>query len=141
MHGLSLNVVFAHTLLQTKKNVCSFPFLLCTFSYLFVFAWLSFFFTIFPFLFYSRVLKCFSFLFSFLNVVLCWPLLMYLSLLLETPFGLIIVFLTFFVFFSLYILSLLHKKAMFFFRIVSFCAVLFWTWKNCVSCLLVLSGE
>ena len=75
MHGLPLNVCFAHTLLQIKKKlVRSFPLLLGSVSYIFVFACFVFLFSIFPFLFCARVLKHFSSLFSFLNVVLCWSL-------------------------------------------------------------------
>ena len=65
---------FVHTLLHIKKKlVCSFPFLLFTFSYLFVFACLSFFFRFFfvlfsclkTFFFFVLVLECCSLLVSF----------------------------------------------------------------------------
>ena len=69
--------IFVHTLLQIKTNLfVHFPFCCALFHMcLFLHVCRSF----FDFsLFYSRVLKHFSFLFSFLNFVLWWSLFMYL---------------------------------------------------------------
>ena len=102
MHGLPLNVLFcSHTSPHQKKNLfVHFPFCCALFH-------------IYLFLHVCRSFFDFSF-FSFLNVVLCWSLFMYLFFL-KTLFGLNIDFLTLFKKISFYMLSLFFTKKQSFF--------------------------
>ena len=121
---------------KKKKLVCSFPFLSGTFSNLFVFACLSFFFDFFLFVLFS----CFFLKKTFVLVLECCSLLVlfYVSLLKKTLFGLIIVFLTFLFSPSTYSLSLFFT---FFFELCLLHCPSFFFLKKTVSCLLVLRGE
>ena len=137
MHGLPLDVLLLKHFSKKKKTCLFISFFWCTFSWVFVFACLSFFFRFFLLLFYSFV---FSNIFLF-----CSRSWMFFSV---GPFywslfwKLCLVWTSFFSpfkNFSFYILSLLHKKVMFFFWIVPFVLSLFF--EETVSCLLVLQRE
>ena len=121
-----------------EKKSLFISFFWCTFSWVFVFACLSFFFSIFPSsVLFLCVYKHFSFLFSFLSVFLCWSLSMYLFFCenfvwFDHRFSDLFIF-------SFYILSLLHKKKQCFFELFLLCNLFFS--KETVSCLLVLQRE
>ena len=121
MHGLPLNVLFcSHTSPHQKKKLfVHFPFG-CAPFHIYLFLHVCRFFFDFS-LFYSRVLKHFSFLFSFLNVVLCWSLFMYLSFFFENSVWFEHRFSLLFEIFSFYIFSLLHKKS----NVVKYCFLLY----------------